>query len=157
MDSSLSPEPANWSFRLPLPGRIWLAAAICLLGYGLGKNINLLALLGYFLLIMAALNMLLAGKGLRSLKVRRRHRDPVFAGRPCPLVVSVSASRRACPGVRLEERGQDHLLSWRVTWIGGRFEQVFDGVVVLPHRGRYVRGPLWGISGYPFGLAERRD
>jgi uncharacterized protein (DUF58 family) len=156
MKSSRSSAPADWSFRIPWPGRFWLCAAACLLGYGLGKNINLLALLGYFLLVVAALNMLLAGRGLKSLKVRRRHRDPVFAGRPCPLVVSIAASRRACPGVRLEECGRDHLLSWRVAWIGGRFEQTLQDEVILPRRGRYERGPLWGISGYPFGLAERR-
>jgi uncharacterized protein (DUF58 family) len=72
------------------------------------------------------------------------------------LIVSIAASRRVCPGVRLEERGRDHLLTWRAAWLGGRTEQTFQDEVVLPHRCRYLRGPLWAISGYPFGLAERR-
>jgi uncharacterized protein (DUF58 family) len=156
MEPTRSLDIRDWSFRIPWPGRLWLAVAACLLIFGLYRNINLLSLLGYFLLMIAVLNIALAGRGLTSLKVRRRHLDPVFACRPCPLIVSVAAGRRACLGVRLEERGENHCLSWRVAWIGGRTEQTFQDDVVLPRRGRYVRGPLWAISGYPFGLAERR-
>jgi uncharacterized protein (DUF58 family) len=130
-------------------------AAVGLLGLGLGKNINLLALLGYFLLVVAGINVLLAGRGLGSLKARRRHRDPVFARWPCQFEVSVTG-KRTCPGVFLEEHGADHHLSWLSARLGGRVERTFRGQVVLPRRGRYERGPLWAISGYPFGLAERR-
>ena len=41
--------------RLTWPGWLWLIAAASLLSLGLLKNINLLALLGYFLLVVAAL------------------------------------------------------------------------------------------------------
>jgi uncharacterized protein (DUF58 family) len=147
---------ARWSFRLTPPGRFWLVTSTCLLGLGIWKNVNLLALLGYFLLVALFLNVMLVGNGLSALRVRRRHVNPVFAGRPCPLEVSVGHGPRAAPGVRLEERGRDHELTWRATWLGGRTDQTFQGVVILPRRGRYERGPLWAVSGYPFGLAERR-
>jgi uncharacterized protein (DUF58 family) len=135
---------------------LWLVIAASLLALGLAKNINLLALLGYFLLVALFLNVLLVGNGLSALRVRRRHLDPVFAGRPCPLEVTVSHGPRAALGVRLEERGRDHELTWRATWLGGRTDHTFQGEVILPRRGRYERGPLWAVSGYPFGLAERR-
>jgi uncharacterized protein (DUF58 family) len=151
----VSSSSGKRSFRLTWPGRCWLVAAVGLLSIGLFKNINLLALLSYFLLFVAGLNVLLAGGGLNRLKVRRRHLDPVFAGRPCPLEVSVAPGRRPCPGVRLEERGTDHSLTWHATWLGGRHEQTFRGDVLLPRRGRYLRGELRAVSGYPFGLAER--
>jgi uncharacterized protein (DUF58 family) len=155
MAPSPVPEPRRRSFRLTWPGRLWIVAAVALLALGLGKNINLLALLGYFLLVVAAFNVLLAGRGLPSLVARRRHRDPVFAGQRCLLEVSVTG-RRVCPGVFLEERGRDHHLSWLSARVGGKVERTFRGEVVLPRRGRYERGPLWAVSGYPFGLAERR-
>jgi uncharacterized protein (DUF58 family) len=155
MASATPARPVRRTPRLTGPGRLWLVAAVSLLGLGLSKNINLLALLGYFLLVVFTLNLFFAGRGLWTLKVRRRHLDPVFAGRPCPLEVSVAAGRRSCPGVRLEERGRDHALTWYATWLGGRKEQTFRGDVLLPRRGRYVRGELRAVSGYPFGLAER--
>lgn len=155
MAPSVSPQPRGRSFRLTWPGRLWIVAAVGLLGLGLGKNINLLALLGYFLLVVAFFNVLLAGRGLTTLTVRRRHRDPIFVGRPCVFEVSVTG-KKVCPGVFLEERGPDHRLSWLSARLGGKTERTFRGEVVLPHRGRYERGPLWAVSGYPFGLAERR-
>jgi uncharacterized protein (DUF58 family) len=155
MAASTAAPPAKRTFRLTRPGQIWCGAALGLLILGLLKNINLLALLGYFLAVAALLNVILAGWGLRSLKVRRRHVNPVFAGRPCPLDVSVAPGRHACPGVRLVERGRDHVLTWYATWLGGRSEQSFRGEVLLPRRGRYIRGELRAVSGYPFGLAER--
>jgi uncharacterized protein (DUF58 family) len=155
MAPSTAARPIKRTFRLTWPGRFWFAAAAGVLALGLLKNINLLALLGYFLLVVGTLNVILAGWALRSLKVRRRHLDPVFAGRLCPLEVTVAPGRRVARGVRLEERGRDHELKWYATWLGGRSEQTFRGDVLLPNRGRYVRGELRAVSGYPFGLAER--
>jgi uncharacterized protein (DUF58 family) len=155
MAPPLAGKSVRKSLRLTGPGWVWMIATAGVLTLGLGKSINLLALLGYFLAVVAIFNFVLAGKGLKALRVKRRHRDPVFAGRPCPLEVSVAPGRRACPGVRLEERGSDYFLTWNAAWLGGRAEQTFQGEVILPRRGRYERGPLWGFSGYPFGLAER--
>jgi uncharacterized protein (DUF58 family) len=149
-------DPTRRSFRLTWPGVCWAVTAAGLLALGLSKNINLLSLLGYFLLAVLLANVLLAGRGLRSLKVRRRHGDPVFAGQPVAVEVTVLPGRRAWQGVWLGERGPDHALQWRVTRPGGAAGLTFRDRVVPPRRGRYARGPLWAVSGYPFGLFERR-
>jgi uncharacterized protein (DUF58 family) len=124
---------------------------------GLLKGINLLALLGYLLLAVAALNAWSAGRGQGTLRARRRVADPVVAGQPCRVGVEVrNPGRRARWGVRLEDGGPDHALRWFAPRLAGGAAQTFEGEVVLPRRGRYAWGPVWAAGRYPFGLAERR-
>jgi uncharacterized protein (DUF58 family) len=144
--------------RLTREGKYWLLTTAVLLAIGQLKNVNLLLLLGYFLLSVAALNALTAGRRLKTLQARRRLAEPVFAGHPCAVEVAVTNSRRRGPvGVRVEDRGPDHDLAWFAAQLDGGTSHTFRGQVVLPRRGRYAWGPLEAVSGYPFGLAERRQ
>lgn len=59
-------------------------------------------------------------------------------------------------GVRLEDRGPDHRLSWFIPWLRGTEPVRFRGQVILPRRGRYPWGALTASSGYPLGLIEAR-
>src|SRR5437773_1395747 len=84
-DSAIRNPPSaipNRSWRLPREGFYWLWTAVLVIAVGLFKSINLLTLLGYVLLAIFALNGLVAGRRLRSLQVRRRIGEPVFAQTP---------------------------------------------------------------------------
>jgi uncharacterized protein (DUF58 family) len=161
MDTALvapkSVSPPRRRFHIPAEGRYWLALTALLLVIGLLKGINLLTLLGCIMLGVAALQALLAGRRLGSLRARRRIAEPVFAGVTSRIEVEVTnptwGARR---GVTLEDTGADHALRWFAYRLERRRTAHFRHEVVLPRRGRYRWGPLWAVSGYPFGLFQRR-
>ena len=64
-------HPRGW--QLTSEGLLWLLTLALLLGIGIVKNINQLALLGYVLLALLLLNALVAGRRLRQLEAHRRH------------------------------------------------------------------------------------
>jgi uncharacterized protein (DUF58 family) len=157
MSKGTSRDAPGWRWRLRAEGLYWLQTAALLLGVGLFKGINLLTLLGYAMLAVAGLNLLVAGRRLRRLRARRRIDEPVFAGAPCVVEVQVdNAGRGALVGVRVEDRGEGHTLSWFLSRLEGRGRRCLRRQLVLPRRGVYAWGPVTAVSGYPFGLAERR-
>lgn len=138
-------------------GLCWLATTAALIVLALFKNINLLALLGYVMLAAWVLSLPAAGRGLARLRVRRRVAGPVYAGMPCAVRVTVvNEGRRPALGLRLEDRGPHHALTWFVSRLecGGR--RTLRGEVVLPQRGRYAWDPLIAASAAPLGLVVRR-
>jgi uncharacterized protein (DUF58 family) len=133
----------------------WLLAAAFALAIGWFRNINLLVLLGYLLAAVPLLNLLAARWTLLGLRARRRIAQPVYAGIPCAVHVRIAPTRgRARLGVRVEDAGPDHRLSWFVERLE-RTGHWLRGQVVLPRRGRYAWGPATASSGYPFGLVQR--
>jgi uncharacterized protein (DUF58 family) len=64
--------------------------------------------------------------------------------------------RGALVGLRVEDRGEGHALSWFVARLEGHGRHCLRRPLVLPRRGPYAWGPVTAVSGYPFGLAERR-
>jgi uncharacterized protein (DUF58 family) len=148
---------ARLPLRLTRQGFLWLLTVAVLLGLGVFKNINLLALLGYVLLAVLVLNALAAGRRLRRLEARRRADELVFAGSRCRVELRLqNLARRPCSGVRLEDAGPDHALGWYLDRVeeGGR--RSCSGEVVLPRRGWYEFGPVVASSGHPFGLVRRQ-
>jgi uncharacterized protein (DUF58 family) len=144
------------SFRVTRLGWYWLGLAALLVAIGVFKNVNLLALLGYFMLAAAGLNAAAAGRAAAGLRVRRRVPEPLFAGRPGPVVLEVAnRGRRTRRGVRLEDAGPAHALQWFLPALGRGGAHTFRDQVVLAGRGRYAWGPVRGVSSYPFGLAQR--
>jgi uncharacterized protein (DUF58 family) len=149
--------PPRRGWWLPAEGRCWLLTALLLLGLGLFKNINLLLLLGYLLLVMLALNAVVAGRRLRRLRARRCVEEPVFAGTPCAIEVHLAnTGRRPILGIGVEEDGPDHALAWRAVRLEKASTYTFRAEVVLPRRGRCTWGPTAVVSSYPFGLVRRR-
>jgi uncharacterized protein (DUF58 family) len=145
----------SWAF--PREGRLWLVATALLLGVGLYKSINLLALLGCLLLWAWVLNALLAGRGLRRLRGQRWIARPLFAGTPATVTVELTNSgRRALPALRLADRGAGHRLDWFVPSLAGGHTLRFSGTVTPAARGRYAWDGLQAVHGYPFGLVQRR-
>jgi uncharacterized protein (DUF58 family) len=147
--------PRGW--RLTSEGLLWLLTAVLLLGIGLFKNINLLALLGNVLLVLLVLNALVAGRRLGRLEARRHVGELIFAGSGTKVELRVrNLSGRARWGVRIEDSGPAHALGWYFDRLEGQASRVCRGEVVLPRRGWYDWGPIVATSGYPFGLIRRR-
>jgi uncharacterized protein (DUF58 family) len=145
----------QWTFRFPIIALPWALATAFVLLIGWFRNINLLLLLGYLLAAVPLLNALAAGRPLRGLRARRRITQPVYAGLPCAASVRITAPGGARLGVRVEDVGPAH----RLSWFADRLERdgrSFRGHVVLSQRGRYRWGPVLASSGYPFGLVYRR-
>jgi uncharacterized protein (DUF58 family) len=137
-------------------GRYYLLVTFLLLVIGLYRSINLVLLLGYAMLVLAALNALAAGRGVRRLRGHRRIAEWVFARTPCSVEVEVSnPGRRPRPGLRIEDGGADHLNTWLLDPLPAFANLTLRREVSLP-RGRYAWGALAANSGYPFGLVERR-
>jgi uncharacterized protein (DUF58 family) len=145
------------SWGLPREGFYWLWTAVLVIAVGLFKSINLLTLLGYVLLAIVALNALVAGRRLRSLQVRRRIGEPVFAQTPFAVEVQVTnPGRAAVVGIHIRDLGPDHALGWFASRLEGRACRSFRQEAVLPRRGPYDWGPVAAVSGTPFGLVRRR-
>jgi uncharacterized protein (DUF58 family) len=145
------------SRQLPREGVLWLVATALLLGVGVYKGINLVALLGSLLLAAWALNAFLAGRGLRRLCGRRRVDGPVFAGTPAAVLLEVAnPGRRPLPAVHLEDRGDTHALHWFLPALAAGDAPRCRDEVTLPARGRYAWGEFTASSAYPFGLLRRR-
>jgi uncharacterized protein (DUF58 family) len=147
----------EWRWRLPIEGRYWLLLTTVILAFGLLKTINLLALLGCFLLAVAILNALAAGRGLNRLQARRRLVGPFIARQFAPLEVelrNVGTGTRV--GLKLEDGGSERSSIWFVPQLPGGAMQVLPVSVALPRRGVHRLGPLVVESGYPFGLIGRR-
>ena len=142
--------------RVPREGARWLAMTAILLAIGLIKGINLLALLGSLLLAAWALNALVAGRGLRQLRGRRRIDGPVFAQAPVAVRLEVTnPGRRPLPAVRLEDGGEGHALGWFLPALTAGETLRCRAEVTLPSRGRYAWGEFTASSGYPFDLVRR--
>jgi uncharacterized protein (DUF58 family) len=146
------------SLILPTAGRYYLLVTVLLVAVGIHRSINLLLLLGYALLVMAGLNLLAARRSVHGLRGRRRRAEWLFARKPCPVEVQVSnPNRRLCLGVRIEDGGANHALTWFAEALPGLDSQTFRAAITLQRRGRYSWGALVARSGYPLGLIEWRQ
>ncbi len=143
------------TYRLSVIAYAWGLAAAFVLLIGWFRNINLLILLGYLLAAIPLLNALTAGRPLRGLRGRRRIAQPIYAGLPCAASVQLIPTGPTSLGVRIEDVGPAHKLTWFVVRIE-RDHPLFRGQVVFSRRGCYRWGPVVASSGYPFGLVYRR-
>jgi uncharacterized protein (DUF58 family) len=154
---SVSGSPGSARVHLTREGWYWLLLSIVLLCLGLYKGINLLCLLAYILQTCLGLNLLLAGRHMRRLQATRRIGEPAFAGEPFPVELRVISPSKATQfGIVLE----DHPPGQNFFVFAPRLEHgralVHRREAMLPMRGRYTWGGLEAVSGYPFGLAQRR-
>jgi uncharacterized protein (DUF58 family) len=140
-----------------VPGRFWLALTAGLLAVSFFRSINLLLLLGYLMVGVLVVNALRAGRRLKHLRATRRLDDLIFAGSPLRVEVRVDNQRRTPqPGLRLEDAAPEQTQRWFLPQVKGRQGVDVRHRVVLRRRGRWAWGPLTAVSGYPFGLVERR-
>lgn len=144
-------------FRLPREGVYWLFAAGVLLLVSWLKAINLVLLLAYVMLLLWSVNFFLAGRGLSRLQARRRLDDTVFVGAACAGEIEVSNSGDAVQsGIRFVERCDDQQYQWFAPRLDPGQKVNFTQTIRWPRRGRFTVPPLQAVSGYPFGLVQRR-
>jgi uncharacterized protein (DUF58 family) len=145
------------AFRITGPGWIWLMMAAALAGTGIHKGINLVLLLACVLLVLFAMNGVLAWRQLRSLRLHRQIEEPVFAGVSAGVVVDViNFGVRPRQGIRIEQPDLDHSLGWFLPRLEVGSCCRLRGEIVWPRRGCYAADVLRLASSYPFGLAERQ-
>jgi uncharacterized protein (DUF58 family) len=144
-------------FHVPRPGWLWLLLCAMLVGIGMFKGINLLLLLSCMMVMIWLLNALLAGRRLRRLLGQSHPMGPVFAQTRCEVEAKLTnPERRGRMAVRLEDHGPAHRLVWFAPRLNGQQTRSLRQPLYLPRRGRYSWGPLVAVSGYPFGLIQRR-
>jgi uncharacterized protein (DUF58 family) len=143
--------------KLTREGRYWLLLSAILLALGLYKGINLLCLLAYVMLACLAVNLLLAGRRLNYLSGNRRIEELAFAGEPFAVELrAVNSGWTVQFGVGVEDEAPQRGGFAFSSRLASGQTLLHRREVVLPKRGRYAWGPLTAVSGYPFGLAQRR-
>jgi uncharacterized protein (DUF58 family) len=152
---SASRKPQS-AFPVTPIGWWWLGMTLLLLSIGIGKSVNLLILLGYCLLAVFLLNMLVARRQSKSVRAECRLPDLVFARAPCQIEVEVRNEGAAKAAIRFFAGGPHPSPSWFVPWLARRETRSLRGDMVFGERGRHACGPVWAVSGYPFGLYQRR-
>lgn len=138
------------SKRWHLTGAGWLFLVVggLMVGLGIAKNINLLALLGLALLALLLLNAERAGRGLGALRGNRKLEVLPFADSLSPVEVNLR-SPLVLRGLVVEEGGP----AWSLDVLDGR--ATCQGEARLPGRGWHERPALTASSGHPFGLVRR--
>lgn len=146
--------PRRMGLQLTRHGRTWLVIVGVLLAVGIGKNINLLALLGYAMLAILALSVAVVGRRLRTLEARRFLLEEYHAGVLSRIEVRLrNPGDRSCHALRLEDAGPGHRCLWQLDQVAAGARHACVAEVVLPRRGWYEFAPLTVSSTYPFGLA----
>lgn len=152
-DRAVSARPG---LLLPREAVYWLLTIALLLGTGIFKGINLVAVLGYMMLLLWLGNAFLAGRQVRGLRGRRWIEGPVFARSKVTVMVTIeNPLPHARIGVLIEDHGQYHDLEWFLPCLSpGEFAHP-SGEVFFSRRGWYRWDALRACSGYPLGLVER--
>lgn len=154
MTSTATPSPRP-RVRLTREGLAWLALAVALWVIGVFKGVPLVVLFSSAMLVMTGLNWLAARRTGRALVLRRRVEEPTFARTPMAIRFDVgNARRRPLAGIRLDDRGRDHLVStWPPRIPPGQAVMV-RRTLELPRRGPYQWDVPRVSSSAPFGWAE---
>jgi uncharacterized protein (DUF58 family) len=151
-----TPRPPRVGRWLSARGFVWLGIVVLLFAVGIVKNINLVSLLASMLAAVLIVCAVTVGRGLRRLRVHRVPDEQVVAGMAGQLVLRVSSTEGgSVSGVRIEDRGTAHALSWYFDEIpAGDLE--IRAEIVPARRGWYDFAPPSVSTRYPFGLVGRR-
>jgi uncharacterized protein (DUF58 family) len=134
-----------------------LLLSAALLFIGMYKGVNLLCLLAYVMLASLLLNLILAGRRLRHVRVVRRIGEPAFAGEPFPVQLrAVNTGHKTLFGVDLEDQEPERTAFAFTPSLAAGQTLLHRRETSVPTRGCHRWGPLEAVSAYPFGLAERR-
>lgn len=137
-------------------GWIWCLGSVALFLTGYLKSINLITLLACFMLAMTGVDFWLARRQIRGLRGKRTVIEPVFADRPCVLLVELeNPARGACVGIHVED-SEESKAHWFVGHLPPRKSVQLSAEATLPSRGRHVWGALRVWSGHPLGFVRRQ-
>src|SRR5579871_6392252 len=143
--------------RWPPVGRYYFLSTLALIGIGVHRNINLMMFLGYAMLVLALCNWWAARRSLRGLSAQRRLGEWLFARSPRMVEVQVhNPGRRPRWGLRIEDQEPRTTSIWAIQKLPARDSLSWRREIILPRRGRTTWREMEAVSGYPFGLIERR-
>jgi uncharacterized protein (DUF58 family) len=147
------PARGRAQFRLTSEGLAWFAATIVLGGIGWFRSLNLVLILAYVMLVLLALNGLIAYLHVRRVSVSRRPLPPVYAGEEVLAALAVRNTHRRAAAVGVT----DQEASWYVECLPGHSERECATRRRYAKRGRILAGSVLVWSGFPFGFlrAER--
>ncbi len=152
LHSALRTPHSALNFRPTREGVLWLVAAAAMLFAGSYKLINLLILLGYFMLVLLALNAWLARQSAYRVRIRRALGEPVFARAEAARLVTVTNTATRNGSVTILETSDAHRVEVFVPVLAPGESRTVRAVIRPTHRGRYTTSPMFVIAGYPFGL-----
>jgi uncharacterized protein (DUF58 family) len=142
--------------RLTREGWNWFLVAAALLTTGLYKGINLVTLLACLLLVVGSFHLIGSWRRLRRLEGRRALEEPIFAGAPFALRLTVlNSGRMAEEGLVVTDQWPEQPLQWVIPSLGGQATRHFLQEIIPRRRGLHQVGPLAVSSRFPFGLAVR--
>jgi len=141
---------------LPL-GKIFSLFSALLLFIGVYKSINLLSLMGYFLLLALFFNSLLASKRLRQIGVKRYFPDHLYAGIPCFYQIEViNREKEIIPPWYLLDDSSDRDKGWAIPPLGAFVRYYLQSRIIPIKRGLLELSALELRGSYPFGLVQKR-
>ncbi len=133
-------------------GVLWSVAAIAMILAGSYKLINLLILLGYFMLVLLALNAWLARRSAYRIQLQRARSEPVFAGSESARFMTVTNTATRNTSITVFEKSAAHRVEVFVPVLAPGETRNVTVPLQPAKRGVYHTSPLLVIAGYPFGL-----
>jgi uncharacterized protein (DUF58 family) len=118
------------------------------------KLINLLILLGYFMLVMIAINAWLARRSAYRVRLQRGRSEPVFAGAEAGRLVTVTNTAHRNASVTVLETSDAHRVEVFVPVLAPGEGRNVLATIRPEKRGRYPTTPMFVTAGYPFGLVN---
>lgn len=147
-DDALPPP----TLRITRPGLGWAAIALMLAIIGWSKGINLLLLLGYFLLALLLVNAWVARRMIRNVKGRRRPGVAVFAGERVAHSVEIENASNQVAAILIVDGAAGREARWLLPDFPPGGSETLRAEWTFPARGRYPVGPLAVQSEFPLGL-----
>jgi uncharacterized protein (DUF58 family) len=150
-----SPQSAlaiHW--RPTREGALWAIAALAMLFAGIFKLINLLILLGYFMIALVGINAWLACRSAYRVHIRRARGEPVFAGSEASRLVTVTNTATRNSSLTILETSGTHRVEVFVPVLAPGESRNVSSTFRPLRRGRYPTTPMSVIAGYPFGLVN---
>jgi uncharacterized protein (DUF58 family) len=138
-------------FTLPREGVLWLATALLLSGLGWWKSMNLVILIGYFMLFVLAFNAYLASRNARRARVEHKETPPLFAGEEAIVELHISNEGNAPATVLVEDQADGVLRQCLIDGLPPHATAPWNIQRVFPARGIYP-SLVRIASAYPFGL-----
>ncbi|MGL6095547.1 MAG: DUF58 domain-containing protein [Fimbriiglobus sp.] len=141
-------------FELTRPALVWGATGALLAGIGWFKGINLMLLIGYFLLGLMLVNAVVGRVMVLRVTARRRSVAVVFAGERLAHVVEASTIGLRPAMVLLTETAGTQSARWLFTPLRPGSDAVLRTDFVFPSRQVCTLPPIVAESAYPFGLVR---
>ena len=141
---------------LPL-GKIFSLFSALVVFIGVYKSINLLSLMGYFLLLALFFNAVFASRRLRYVTVKRFFPDQLYAGVPSIYQIEVNnVKNKIIPPWYLLDASSDRGKGWAVPSLGAYARYYLQSRILPLHRGYLKLAKLELRGSYPFGLVQKR-